>query len=682
MLSPNSYLFSGGGDGLKNYFTPAYYIKYNQGFEFTGMNYPNAEHILYTDAQPLLSAILRFIHHNIVPIANHTVGIINILMLLSIPIAVLLLFKILKHYKCPTILAFVGAICIGFMSPQINRFLGHYALAYSFYLPLVWYLIIKVNNSKKWIWPLFLAIVPALFAFIHPYYLAISLVFLAAYTLVNLITYKKLSALKFALIAVLPFVSFKLIMMSTDGVTDRPDNPYGIFTYIASIESVFLPNGGILKDFLFENFAIRKPNWEGFAYVGLLPIIAFVIAIIVKAKTLISRKNTAPLLPKNLRVVLLAGVLVLLFSMAIPLKWNLDFLLELVPPLKQFRGLGRFAWVFYYVATVTGLLLLKRLYGYLFAKNQLLAKCTLLVALGVMGFEAYQHSKTIATLVDNAEIEQPLFTEFEQWIDEAQINPSDYQALIVLPFFHIGSEEIYIEGTYHSTNNAYKATYVTGLPMVNTMMSRTSLSQTFEALELVNTNLLSVGTAQKLSSKPLLIMQTETLENKLEKQLVKQANPIAKYAHEKKLGTTIQFYKVETTALNSNQEKWLEDVTANNECGQDNTDPLNFEKNSFISERDNSFYNWQMCADSVKYVNASVWVKADHSKAAFPTILAEVKRNNKTEFTYEYNVKWSRIAVNNYVFANIDSIPIQVGDQLVLTNKHQSAVLSNVNVTF
>ncbi|MBK8442921.1 MAG: hypothetical protein IPL35_05690 [Sphingobacteriales bacterium] len=34
LFSPNTYLFSYGGDGIKNYFTPAYYIKYGEGFLF------------------------------------------------------------------------------------------------------------------------------------------------------------------------------------------------------------------------------------------------------------------------------------------------------------------------------------------------------------------------------------------------------------------------------------------------------------------------------------------------------------------------------------------------------------------------------------------------------------------------------------------------------------------------
>ena len=47
-----------GGDGIKNTFTYLYQCMYGHGYWFSGMNYPYGEHIVYTDAQPVLVDIL------------------------------------------------------------------------------------------------------------------------------------------------------------------------------------------------------------------------------------------------------------------------------------------------------------------------------------------------------------------------------------------------------------------------------------------------------------------------------------------------------------------------------------------------------------------------------------------------------------------------------------------------
>ncbi len=53
MMNLNSIVFSGSGDGLINYYTYLYHAKYDQNFwDFTGMNSPFHEHIVYTDPHP------------------------------------------------------------------------------------------------------------------------------------------------------------------------------------------------------------------------------------------------------------------------------------------------------------------------------------------------------------------------------------------------------------------------------------------------------------------------------------------------------------------------------------------------------------------------------------------------------------------------------------------------------
>ncbi|MDP5172697.1 MAG: hypothetical protein NWR72_20810, partial [Bacteroidia bacterium] len=86
-----------GLDGWKNYFTPLWYIQYDSGFHFSGMNYPYGEHVLFTDNQPLFSWILGWINQHLVDIHTYTIGILNSLELLSILGCMYFLHRIMRR---------------------------------------------------------------------------------------------------------------------------------------------------------------------------------------------------------------------------------------------------------------------------------------------------------------------------------------------------------------------------------------------------------------------------------------------------------------------------------------------------------------------------------------------------------------------------------------------------------
>jgi len=699
LIEPNSYLFSVGGDGLKNYFTPAYYVKHNSGFQFTGMGHPFGEHVVYTDCQPLLSGMMQFIETNITPISHKTVGILNLLMMLSIPVCALFLFKILAHYKISVTLSIVFAIIIAFLSPQMHRMLGHYALAYCFYIPMIWYALIKVLTAKRIFLPSFiLVIIIIVFSFIHPYYLALSLIFLGAFSLVEFFLGKKLSGVFIFLLTILPVIVFQVLMHFTDVVIDRPDNPYGIFTYIASIESVFLPNVGPIREFLFGNFAIRKPKWDGFAFIGSASLLVIVLALIRRVVSKVKKQQKQYLLPKPLFKVLLTGILVLLFSMAIPFKWGLDFFYDIVPPLKQFRGLGRFAWVFFYIGTISAVVIAHHYYKIWFAKNQLGAKVALLVFIALFATDAFFHSSYLGQQAQRRQLQAPLFTKFSETIASAGVKVDDYQAILVFPFFHIGSEEIYIDGDYHSHNVGFKAAYATGLPLVNTMMSRTSLSQTLASLNYAN----NIGNIDKKvsSGKPLLLLEVGEIENTHEKQIVKKATQIASFNDPVAHGTSLNIYSIGVDAFSNFKEvndKYLSLVDSmllkpidKNLVGYgDPNVQFNFFGNQTAEQFSNTdslfldnefFFKTNTNHNDTNYTNATVWVKASGERAAFPKIIAEVYQNEKVVYSDTYNPKWSRINYKGYVLATIDSIPLIGKQQLCLRLKSQNAVLNSILV--
>src|SRR5690606_28531845 len=124
---------------------------------------------------------------------------------------------------------------------------------------------------------------------------------------------------------------------------------------------------GILRGWLGQIVTLNHQNWDGWAYVGLSSTIITLLLITgwIRKKRSIPNGTTqlwnAVMNQEILHRALWAG-LILLFSMALPFKLGLQFLLDWFPVIKKFRGSGRFAWVFYYVITVTSVYGLHYLY--------------------------------------------------------------------------------------------------------------------------------------------------------------------------------------------------------------------------------------------------------------------------------------------------------------------------------
>lgn len=153
LISPNSYLFSTSGDGMKNYFTYITQAKETSWTESSAMNYPYGENFMYLDCQPVFTWILKTIAIPFPGVLNYSVGIINFLMILSIGISAWLLYLILRRLNINSWVSAAAALGICILAPQIFRITGHLALSYSCFIPLTWYIFIRYytsNRKLKW----------------------------------------------------------------------------------------------------------------------------------------------------------------------------------------------------------------------------------------------------------------------------------------------------------------------------------------------------------------------------------------------------------------------------------------------------------------------------------------------------------------------------------------------------
>jgi hypothetical protein len=204
--------------------------------------------------------------------------------------------------------------------------------------------------------------------------------------------------------------------------------------------------------------------------------------------------------------------LILLYSFGIPFILGLEKLVDYIGPVRQMRSIGRFAWVFYYSMNILVIFSLWKLIKK--KPERLFPKIIMGLAFLVLFAEAHVNFRNILPYLNN---KNPEFTDFQnklprnQWAN--RINPDDYQSILTLPYFHIGSESIWKEPACSIDSKAYLVSFKTGLPLHAVMMSRTSLSQTYKSLELIQEPYRSPEILDELpSDKPILVLSTNCIK--------------------------------------------------------------------------------------------------------------------------------------------------------------------------
>ena len=285
--------------------------------------------------------------------------------------------------------------------------------------------------------------------------------------------------------------------------------------YHANFASVF---GPVIEPFaaVFKFiFHTENPIFEGFSYVG-LPVVLGLLLWGIRGLAHVVRWRPAlvfrPVLPAPLRATVWAVVPILLFSMALPFVFApFEGLLDYLTPLKQFRSLGRFAWIFYYVAAVLAAVQYWQLYRFLRQRRAArLGQVLLGLLLLIWALEAkYQFESTTKSLKDNgiagSFIARP--DNYYELLATAGADPERYQAILPLPYYSVGSEKFDIGASGITAFEGFRASLNLHLPLAAVMMSRSRTESTLRLLELFSSDLTPKSWPATLPSrKPLLVV--------------------------------------------------------------------------------------------------------------------------------------------------------------------------------
>ena len=530
---PSCYLFANGSDGLKNYFTSAFFVRHDPGWWFGGMNYPYGEHIVYTDNQPIWSLIMKAIHQ-LFPMQEHVIGMTNMLLLAALVVCCVVMYYLLRAFNLPRWYAALMSIPIALLSPQIERFNGHYSLAYTCYIPLLILLAVRWYRQPaaiKRAIPLYVAII--FMGFTHLYYLFIALVLIFMHALIRLIGQhfrpdrKMIGALGIVLAAA---VTVYGIVKLTDPVHDRPQDVYGVDVYTAKAEGTFLPWYEPFNQW-WEALHIGRPDVEGISYVGLAltlltPVLLWWAVRFVRRRR---RKKSGTNMCDHPAFWMLAGTGVWLFATGWIYAIGAGVLLDIFPVLGQFRSLGRLAWIFYYTVAISAVY-----WGYLWLRNKRFRRSVVTMALVLLALwsgEGLGHLWQSTTGVFRANLVFRHTTPFADILEKQQLSPDHFQAILQFPSLLIGPEKVTISRGGWYIAQSMQCAWETGIPIISSMMSRTSVSQAMDYIELTSIDAKEKHRLSLMDERPVLLIAAQDQLEPYERNIVDQATYLGKVNH-------------------------------------------------------------------------------------------------------------------------------------------------------
>lgn len=654
VLHPNTSLTTLWYDGIKNYFTTLYSIKYDSGVHFSGMNYPFGDNMLYADNMPLFSYCVRNLTEWIPALKPYTLGMMHIFLFSSVPVSAYFIFKILRRFKTGALYAIIAALFIAFTSPQLNKLSAHFGMGIVFYCPAVIYCLICYFDTQKIRYLLFVFGIAAFVTFIHFYNVAIISVFIGFTAIARFITHKKENLKErlrqpalLIVLAAINLIPGLLYIKLTDPISDRPTYPWGVLAMETIPNDLFVnatPLGHVFQFAMGRATAIGAT--DGKAYIGLVSILVllFMSGIAIYRKF---RKNTSPVLSAQpvpgFAIWLWAALFQLLFAMATPMHWARDFFADNISLFRQFRTVGRFVWPFYYLFMIYCALFVYHYYQVLLQKGkQILAQSLITIVVLIWAIQSTGYIKMWHDISEGARHNYTFMFDdkgenWTEWLAQRGYKTNDFQAILGLPYFNINaSEKIWIMDVNEIWNIAPFSKYAlqTRTPLINNMLARTSWSQTFEAIQLIDGPFNEKKILDRYNEKDIIILlDKKTALKDKEKEWIEQATFIGDRNED------IAVYVINPKALQKRDRAYRQAIT----------DTLQQREASMglLNSPDNSFYhvnNFEQYNDNTGFADKGMFVpKIPNGETLDSFAIPEAARGK------EYNIAlWAQCNMVDY----------------------------------
>lgn len=485
-----------GGDGMKNYYAFISHSLYGHGWWFNGMNYPYGEHIMFVDGQPILTVTLSWLRQWWQFTPENLNVVLNLLMTLAFFLGIVYVYKILVRLGVAPIWAMLFAPLIITVSMQNFRVFGLYGLSYACVIPMMFYWFLHYHDSGKKKYMLYLLAMACIVMFLHPYQLALILIWSALY-IVGYWFFAPSSRknrlrhiVPVALVLVCSFIVLKSVLAATDHVTDRPEYPHGLLSYGTTCIDIFTNAHSPYWTWMQKKRLVTGEiggDAQSYAYTGVAAILVTSVVVITLLILLLLRRKEAA--KKIFNVVpavwwfIAAGAL--LFSMGVPFVWGMQWTFDYVSVLRQFRSLGWFALLFYYIITVIAVVVVTRAA----LTKSVAGKFLPFIIFVIWAYEAYGISTHLYERSASGNYNYQFFNSHQEknwneFFKAHSLRPSDFQAVLFVPYQHVGSEKIWLSDANWGLCMSMKAAFQLQLPLVDASMSRSSWQQTFDQVKI------------------------------------------------------------------------------------------------------------------------------------------------------------------------------------------------------
>ena len=582
-LEPNQHMHAFGGDALAIYYNVAFHACHGSGIHLSSMNYPHGELLFMTDAQGALSFLL-----NLLNLCDYTTGIINGLNAWSIIVASILVFFLFQSLKIPPLVTSLFAPLVVLMSPPMLRMFSHFGLAYPFLIPLaiLWYLR-KIKISRPEWRDLLVLLIFLFFGFNNPYLSAQIGLFLVGAGMLLFFS-KPSRSVSYSIsgmgifILLIPFIFLKIL----DPVEDRIGLQWGYFYYYATLEGLLVPPGSLLDSFIQwitgRGFQVK---FEALMNIGLVSISILLLTLFLKKIKL--PKIYFPLLASSFALFLYASAFLLM-------PFERDWIEDKMGFLLMFKAVGRLAWPLYFTLTILSVFYLSQL-----TKNRVIY----FLAAGVWILEIHTYIKPF--FKDHI---HPNF--FAQEYHEEIPQPERYQAILSIPKMMYWTDNFISEDNFFTQFYSMSLSLQSGLPLVNAMLSRMSIGQTAEAIELISHPYIEKSLPEKFpSNKDILIVlgaqhQPLTIG---EEHLIQQGEKIAEREWYSLYTLNIEDFRAIFPDTSGQEPLWHE--------GYDNLDQTyGYFKQGALKLEKGQHLILDYTSDLDTNYQFSAWIKIDHTR--------------------------------------------------------------------
>jgi len=520
------YVFSGGYDGAKNYFTLQGYVQQQPTdacLKFGLMNYPYGDFIYYTDNTPLIALLERVVLNDMLHQSAQAIWYFNLFILAGIILSSLILYKLFRQFSIGILFAILLSVFLPWLCPQIMRLGGHFNLTLSFIPLLIIYLLAKRNNNSAGLLrnDILLVLVILLSGFVHLYFLLLALVFVFSFFFFSALNDVRMNHpwmpgfIRGGILCIAALVLFYSMLQLTDdyyGLRRKAAEGYNFDDWKLHLRAFYTPYFFHPLSTLFSGEPLP---YESFGYlgsgtlIGIAGVLLFLLTRFRNFKSHILQIRANP----SFRIILLLllaslpGVLIALgenvhiagdFSVTNYLN-PFFYLRKIVPQVTHFRCLARFSWYFFWCANLFVFYFVVALYSRKYFK--------ILLALMLIGFfaDTFYSVKYSTTAYETPNPFNQIALE-KTAESFGTINTTEYQALLTFPFYHVGSEDYNytIDPEDNYCIKTMQLSLATGLPLINSKMSRTPLQHTYNIFSLFETSI-NDSLLNQLNDKPILV---------------------------------------------------------------------------------------------------------------------------------------------------------------------------------